>query len=573
MSKKITTIFLLIFLSVALFSHPNSIYAKGTLLLLQQEGTITFDKDGKPISFSGEGGYWSNFYYDNKGNLTKYESVEFTMDSFPMQYHGSSCEIILRDPQKIVVIERDGKILTYDNTIHSIIQSTIKIDEGATERIYPHTDNDLYIPTFTYSIKDTSIATLLDDGLITGKKAGVTDLIITEVNSGIKKTVKLHVLNGASSEPTATIKNKNIYYNGTEQIDFSSFVNLKKLGNKVTLSVDNDYVIMLSTYDNSNGIHFYFSWPIEINMKPIKEIKIQARQLGTTTLKAKTDAGKTYKWNIYNTKKIDVTELPLNTSKSCYNLFKYDFSVKNYKKGTWSSKNTNIISVDSKGNYKAKKIGSTTLIYKLNGVKYEIPVKIRKQTTAQMDKKHATPLNANLKQIKKDVLYWYSKEFNDGDYDSFALKDLTGDGIPELILHGSLHVYSIEIPQYFIKTYVKNPSANRYTVHDICFGDKISVLQSGNGAQFGSSVEYDESFSSLYYWKVNKHGNEAKKIPYKYDKFSMDENKYYKYTPSYDESKSNIKEYNKYYKKWISNGTLIKTTIPNTAKNRKKYLY
>ena len=104
----------------------------------------------------------------------------------------------------------------------------------------------------------------------------------------------------------------------------------------------------------------------------VKKGKVTAKKKGTVTISAKV-SGKTYKCKItVEEPKISITKYTMNVGK------KYTLKLTGTKqKVAWSTSNSKVATVSSKGKVTAKKAGKATITAKVNGKKYKCQITVK----------------------------------------------------------------------------------------------------------------------------------------------------------------------------------------------------
>lgn len=383
-----------------------------------------------------------------------------------------------------------------------------------------------------------------------------------------------------------------------------SAVEFQKVGKKICVSPEVEFVNLLNYCDikekdtiitwqcskNANFCPYIFyndgsmfvnidnySVAYKLNMSEVRSIELQPRGLGKTTVTAKVQNGKTYKWYFYVTES-DWGEIKLNTSGN----FKMEYSNKSISglsSGKWKSSDPKVIRVSSDGSYKALKKGKADLILKTSEMTYTMHVSVVKELTEEKEfreqEAHTTKKGASKKIISRDAKFWYKDDLKkQEDSILFGLKDLTGDKIPELI------TYEPDVDRYDIYTYSYNKIFDKYEIYQIIYGNSIYVSKNKNVVTFVSLYKSCGDFFGRFDVEALmrvKYANDGTKIenPKEYHLLKHDilNNTYIRGRILDGHTKTTKQYYEKYKKQWLSEGERIKQPkYTNTQQNRKKYL-
>lgn len=157
--------------------------------------------------------------------------------------------------------------------------------------------------------------------------------------------------------------------------------------------------------------------------------------------------------------------------------------------------------------------------------------------------------------------------------ETFLLKDLDQDGVPELIING-------EAPQIFSYDLDKENDMfifNSWIIHTLYYSEKTKMIYSTskwNGikswsfykmgsTQTKSEDQVIEYLDKEYFYSDGKYG--------KYDTYKAPKGYYEGSYYNEDHKKTTKKAINKYIQKLAPESIPLDTIVKNTAKNRKKY--
>ena len=204
----------------------------------------------------------------------------------------------------------------------------------------------------TWSSSNTSVATVDSSGKVTGKNEGVSTISIKSSNNktySIKVNVvvpKVKVTSVSLNKTSASI-----YINGTEKL--TETISPTNATNKsVTWTSSNSSIVSVDSNGNIKGIK---EGTATITVKTNDENKIATCNVTVKANDAKVSGVSLNKTStvldVSDTESLVATISPSNASN---------------KSVTWSSSNTNIVSVDSNGKITAKKTGTATITVKTN---------------------------------------------------------------------------------------------------------------------------------------------------------------------------------------------------------------
>lgn len=232
---------------------------------------------------------------------------------------------------------------------------------------------------------------------------------------------------------------------------------------------------------------------------------------------------------------------------------------------TWKSSDKKIATVSSSGKVKGKKTGKVTITAKANGVSAKCVVTVQSKKAAAI---------STAKKLYKERLNEYTF------IQKFLVKDVTGDGIPDLIMenqHGAVfldtytpNIYNNGKPGIMSLGDGRNIYVNKKKKMVIGYDYEYSYPQDINGTLYRNITK-----SSYKVWSYKKYPTVD--VLYEYAKFTGSYNGYMKRSSTGkgywgNWVKISEKNYTSTVKSFHNGATRVAPKYSNTASNRKKYI-
>ncbi len=237
----------------------------------------------------------------------------------------------------------------------SFEKTTLKLGEGQTSVLTPILTPSNAYTKYSWTSSDTTVATVNSQGKVAAKKAG-------------KSVITVETLNGKTATCTVTVSK------GPSSVAIDKTT--------VQMGVGRTYQLNASITP-SNAVT-YCSW--STSKKSIATVSgkglVTAKGVGTAVITVKTSNGKTAECKV--TVKAAPTEITLNKTAldlglgQTYTLQTALTPTNAYVMNTWSSSNSNIVSVNSVGKIAAKSVGKATITVKTyNGLTAQCVVTVK----------------------------------------------------------------------------------------------------------------------------------------------------------------------------------------------------
>ena len=238
----------------------------------------------------------------------------------------------------------------------SFEKTTLKLGEGQTSVLKPILTPSNAYTKYSWTSSDTTIATVNSQGKIAAKKAG-------------KAVITVETLNGKTATCTVTVSK------GPSSVAID----------KATIQMGVGRTYQLNASITPGNAVTYCSW--SSSKKAIATVSgkglVTAKGVGTAVITVKTSNGKTAECKV--TVKAEPTEIALNKTAldlglgQTYTLQTEITPTNAYVMNTWSSSDSNIVSVNSVGKIAAKSVGKATITVKTyNGLTAQCIVTVKK---------------------------------------------------------------------------------------------------------------------------------------------------------------------------------------------------
>ena len=255
----------------------------------------------------------------------------------------------------ILVLFISWILLSFYSDLYAVdlTENEIIINKANTYQInlIPKNPKRFKYDNYIFESEDPQIAQVDKSGIVTAIKNGETNIII-RYKYGIKKVNLAISVSDVKISQIDTVSDIDLNVNETRKID----VKLNGKDNIIThlnyKSEDED-IAYVDSFGNVTGISEGYTYlivsasgetqnKIRVNVRYVNE---EIQEIGLEEKELTLRVGKEYKLNLLTIPR------SANTSKV-----------------TWKSNNTNVVSVDGKGNVKAKKAGSATISVKINNL-------------------------------------------------------------------------------------------------------------------------------------------------------------------------------------------------------------
>lgn len=271
----------------------------------------------------------------------------------------------------IVNVSDKNVLVTNINVNEKYINLGVGYRHNLTYRTIPTNATEL---SLNFSSSDSSVATVSDNGVITGIKEGSAIITVASNNGLVKDTTYVTVYKKGASN---VVNGESI-----KTTNYPSSINISDESINLKLGTTSQLIATVSPSDANQEI----SWSSSNSNVAVVDSNglITARGAGTATIIGRTvnnlmDTCVVTVGNYSLTLKgisvtTDYTVLPINTTKQL--VVAFNPSNATNKTVTWSSSNSKVATVDSSGNVKAVGAGSTIITAKSNDGGYTDTVSV-----------------------------------------------------------------------------------------------------------------------------------------------------------------------------------------------------